>query len=114
VRWVQLLELQPRPRGRPSGNDRQTGAAMSGQTAASTPAPKRRRRRTTRALGLGAILLAVLVVAAPRIVAHTGLHDDAIRASPSVVASSDSAPFGWFAPLSISAILLAVLVVAAP
>jgi hypothetical protein len=61
-----------------------------------------------------AILLAVLVVAAPRIVAQTGLRDDAILASPSGAASSDSASSGWLSPLSISAVLLAVLIVAAP
>jgi hypothetical protein len=50
------------------------------------------------------ILLAVLIVAAPWIVAHTGLRDRAINAivsSPSVTATSDSASFGWFSPLSL-------------
>jgi hypothetical protein len=55
-------------------------------------------------LSIAAILLAVLIVRAPWIVAHTGLRDTAINtilASPSVTASSDSASFGWFSPLSI-------------
>jgi hypothetical protein len=50
------------------------------------------------------LLLVILVVAAPWIVAHTGLRDEAINAivaSPSVTASSDSASFGWFSPLSV-------------
>src|SRR6516225_820092 len=77
---------------------------MSEQTASTTPTPKRRRHRTIRILGLFAILLAVLIVAAPWIVAHTGLRDTAINeivASPTVTASSDSASFGWFSPLSV-------------
>jgi hypothetical protein len=56
-------------------------------------------------------------VAAPGIVAHSGLRDTAINSilvSPSVTASSDSASFGWFSPLFIAAILLVVLIVAAP
>ena len=55
-------------------------------------------------LAVGAILLAVLLAAAPWIVAHSGLRDRAINsilASPSVTASSDSASFGWFSPLSV-------------
>jgi hypothetical protein len=55
-------------------------------------------------LSISVILLAVLIVAAPRIVARTGLRDRAINAivaSPSVTASSDSASFGWFSPLSV-------------
>ena len=55
-------------------------------------------------LCISAILLAVLIVAAPWIVAHTGLRNramNAILASPSVTASSDSASFGWFSPLSV-------------
>jgi hypothetical protein len=50
------------------------------------------------------LLLAIVIVAAPWIVAHTGLRDEAINtivASPSVTASSDSASFGWFWPLSV-------------
>jgi hypothetical protein len=53
---------------------------------------------------ISAILLAVLIVAAPWIVAHTGLRNramNAILASPSVTASSDSASFGWFSTLSV-------------
>jgi hypothetical protein len=67
---------------------------MSEQTAASAPTPKPRWRRTIRILGVIAILLAVLIVAAPWVVAHTGLRDTAINkivASPTVTASSDSA-----------------------
>jgi hypothetical protein len=55
-------------------------------------------------LSISALLLAVLSVAAPRIVAHTGLRDRAINlivASPSVTAFSDRASFGWFSPLSV-------------
>jgi hypothetical protein len=76
---------------------------MSEQSASTTPTSKQRRRRTIRILGLIAILLAVLIVAAPWILLN-----------PSVTASSDSASFRWFVPLCISAILLAVLIVAAP
>jgi hypothetical protein len=77
---------------------------MSEQTAANNPTPKRRRFRIVRTLGIFAILLAVLIVVAPWIVAHTGLRDMAINtilASPSVTASTDSASFGWFSPLSV-------------
>jgi hypothetical protein len=77
---------------------------MSEQSASTTPTPKRRGRRTIWFLGLFAILLVVLILAAPWIVAHTGLRDEAINsimASPSVTASSDSASFGWFSPLSV-------------
>jgi hypothetical protein len=77
---------------------------MSEQTAADKPTPKRRRFRIIRILGISAIVLAVLIVAAPGIVARTGLRDTAINAilaSPSVTASSDSASFGWFSPLSV-------------
>src|SRR6516164_9330231 len=83
---------------------------MSEQTAAKTPKPPRRRwRRIIRILGIFAILLALLIVAAPWIVAHTGLRDEAINAilaSPSVTASSDSASFGWFSPLSVQGLHL--------
>src|SRR6516164_2860977 len=77
---------------------------MSEPTAASTPTPKRRTFRILRILGILAILLVVLIAAAPWIVAHSGLRDRAINsilASPSVTASSDSASFGWFSPLSV-------------
>jgi hypothetical protein len=56
------------------------------------------------ALCISAILLALLIVAAPWIVAHSRLRDSAINsilASPSMRASSDSASFGWFFPLSV-------------
>jgi hypothetical protein len=82
---------------------------MNGQTTPTTPKPKRRWRRTIRVLGLLAILLLVLIVAAPWIVAHTGLRDKAINAilaSPSVTASSDSASFSWFSPLSVHGLRL--------
>jgi hypothetical protein len=55
-------------------------------------------------LFISAILLALLIVAAPRIVAHTRLRDRAINsilASSSVTASSDTASFSWFSPLSV-------------
>jgi hypothetical protein len=82
---------------------------MSKQTPAGTPTPQRRGRRIIRILGLLAILLIVLIVAAPWIVAHTGLRDTAINsilASPSVTASSESASFGWFSPLSVRGLQL--------
>ena len=74
---------------------------MSEQTASTTPTPKRRRHRTIRILGLFAILLAVLIVAAPWIAAHIRLRDTAIHSiltSPGATAASDSASFGWFSP----------------
>src|SRR6516164_5342054 len=77
---------------------------MNVQTASTPPIPKRRWRWTIRILGLVVILLAILIVAAPWVVAHTGLRDKAINeivASPTVTASSDSASFGWFSPLSV-------------
>jgi hypothetical protein len=60
-------------------------------------------------LSISAILLVVLIVAAPWIVAHSGLRDTAINtilASPSVTASSGSASFGWFSPLSVHGLRL--------
>jgi hypothetical protein len=77
---------------------------MSESTAVITPTPKRRRFRILRILGFFLILMLLLIVAAPWIVAHTGLRDEAINeivASPSVTASSDSASFSWFSPLSV-------------
>jgi hypothetical protein len=53
--------------------------------------------------------LAILIVAAPFIIAGTGLRDraiNAILASPSVEASSDRASFGWFSPLSVDGLQL--------
>src|SRR6516164_4664328 len=82
---------------------------MSEPTAASTPTPKRRTFRILRILGILAILLVLLIAAAPWIVAHTGLRDEAINAilaSPSVKASSESASFGWFSPLSVHGLRL--------
>ena len=63
-----------------------------------------------RILGILAILLVVLILVAPLIVANTGLRDraiNAILASPSVTASSESASFGWFSPLSVHGLQLA-------
>src|SRR6516165_9589399 len=80
---------------------------MSEQAPASTPKP--RGLRIMWILGIFAILLVVLILAAPWIVAKTGLRDraiNAILASPSVTASSDSASFGWFSPLSIHGLKL--------
>src|SRR6516164_10412402 len=77
---------------------------MSAQTDSTSATPKRRKRRALRVLGLVVILLALLIAAAPWIVAKTGLRDRAINsilASPSVTASSDGASFGWFSPLSV-------------
>lgn len=77
---------------------------MNTQTAAGSPTPKRRRIRILRILGILTVLLVALVVLAPWIVAQTGLRDrtiNAILASPSVTASSESASFGWFSPLSV-------------
>ena len=82
---------------------------MSKQTPATPPIPQKRRRRIIRILGFVAILLVVLIVTAPWIVAHTGLRDKAINAilaSPSVTASSDSASFGWFSSPSIRGLRL--------
>src|SRR5262245_10733067 len=82
---------------------------MSEQTASTFPAPKRRWRRAIRILGLCAVLVVVLIMAAPWIVAHTRLRDTAINAilaSPSVTAESDSASFGWVSPLSIQGLHL--------
>jgi hypothetical protein len=90
---------------------------MSEQAAVDNPTHMRRRFRSIRILGISALLLVVLLVAAPWIVAHSGVRDTAINtilASPGVAASSDSASFGWLLPLCISALLLAVLLVAAP
>src|SRR6516165_5938696 len=87
-----------------NSNTHVTGEAMSEPTAANIPTPKRRRFRIIRILGISAMLLAVLIVAAPWTVAHTRLRDTAINAilaSPSVTASSDSASFGWFSSLSV-------------
>src|SRR6516225_2095131 len=78
------------------------GNIMSEQAPPSPP--KRRWFRIVRILGIFAILLVALILAAPWIVAKTGLRDRAINgilASPSVTASSESASFGWFSPLSI-------------
>src|SRR6516162_6737936 len=80
---------------------------MSEQAPASTP--KRRGLRIMWILGIFAILVVVLILAAPWIVARTGLRDraiNAILASPSVTASSDSASFGWFSPLSVQGLHL--------
>jgi hypothetical protein len=72
-------------------------------------APKKRKRWFLRILGVVVILSVVLIVAAPWIVANTGLRDraiNAILASPSVSASSDGASFGWFSPLSVQGLQL--------
>src|SRR5262249_42180199 len=90
---------------------------MSEPTAANNPPPKGRRYRKIRILGISTIVLAVLIVATPAIVAHTGLRDTAINAilaSPNVTVTSKNASFDWFSPLYISAIVLAGLIVAAP
>jgi hypothetical protein len=82
---------------------------MSEQAAAKAPTPKRRKRRILRILAIFTILLMVLLVVAPWVVARTGLRDQAINtvlASPSVTASSDSASFGWFSPLSVDGLHL--------
>jgi hypothetical protein len=60
-------------------------------------------------LFISAIFLALLIVAAPRILARTRLRDRAINsilASPSVTASSDCASFGWFSPISVHGLRL--------
>ena len=54
-------------------------------------------------------MLFVVVLVAPLIVAHTSLRDraiNAILASPSLTASSESASFGWFSPLSVHGLQL--------
>jgi hypothetical protein len=76
---------------------------------AEAPSPKPRWSRRIRILGIFAILLVVLIVVAPLIIANTGLRDrviNAILASPSVTASSQSASFGWFSPLAIHGLQL--------
>jgi hypothetical protein len=58
---------------------------------------------------ISAILVALLLLAIPRIVARTGLRDRAIYsilASPCVKASSDSARFGWFSSPSVHGLRL--------
>jgi hypothetical protein len=91
---------------------------MSAQTAGNNPPPKRRTYRSIPILGIAAILLAVLIVAAPWIVtAGLHLHDTEIGLLPTVpgvAASSDGDSFDWLLPLCISAILLAILIGAAP
>jgi hypothetical protein len=99
-----ITKQQAPPNWQTGSIPREAGEAMSEQTAANGPAPRRRRLRVIRILGISAILLALLIAAAPWVVAHTGLRDTAINAilaSPSVTASSDSASFGWFSPLSV-------------
>jgi hypothetical protein len=66
--------------------------------------PTSRTPRIIRLLSIFAILLALLILAVPWIVAHTGLRDpviNAILARPNLTASSERASFGWFSPLSI-------------
>src|SRR5262245_1113547 len=82
---------------------------MSAPAASTSPTSTRRWRRTIRILGLLVVLLVLLILAAPWIVAQTGLRDraiNAILASPSVTAKSDSASFGWFSPLSVQGLHL--------
>ena len=78
--------------------------AANSPTPPNPPTPKRRRRRILRFLGILTLLLVVLVLVTPWIVARTELRDSTINAilkSPSVTASSESASFGWFSPLSV-------------
>jgi hypothetical protein len=80
---------------------------MNEPTAAS--APKKRKHRFLRFLAILAIVSVALILVAPWIVANTGLRDRAINwilASPSVTASTDSASFGWFSPLTIHGLKL--------
>jgi hypothetical protein len=82
---------------------------MGEQIAASAPKPRRRRFRILRLGAIVAVLLVVLIAAAPWIVAHTGLRDEAINtvlASPSVKASTAGASLGWFSPLSVEGLHL--------
>ena len=82
---------------------------MSDQIPAEPPAPKKRRRRIIRILGIVAILTVVLIVTGPWIAAHTGIRDKAINAalaSPSLKASSDDASFGWFSSPTIRGLSL--------
>ncbi len=86
-----------------------TYQVMNAQTAAGSPTPKRRRVRILRILGVLSFLLVAVIAAAPWIIAHTVLRDrtiNAILASPSVTASSESASFGWFSPLSVQGLNL--------
>jgi hypothetical protein len=80
---------------------------MNEPTAAS--APKKRKHRFLRMLAILAIASVALILVAPWIFANTGLRDRAINwilASPSVTASTDSASFGWFSPLTIHGLKL--------
>ena len=81
--------------------------STSSPTPPDPPVSKRGRRRR-RLLGTLA-LLAGLILAAPLVVASTGLRDRAINtilASPSVTASSETASLGWFSPLSVRGLAL--------
>jgi hypothetical protein len=82
---------------------------MSEPTAPQPTPPKKRKFRVRRILAVFAILSVLLILTAPWIMARTGLRDKAINkivASPSVTASSDSASFGWFSPLSVDGLQL--------
>ena len=60
-------------------------------------------------IAVAILLVVLLIVLVPLIVAKTSLRDrviNAILASPSVQASSHSASFGWFSPLSIRGLQL--------
>ena len=104
ARPVAILDAQARY---PLAIARTPGDAMVDDKPASTPKPRWSRR--VRILGIFAILLVALIVVAPLILARTGLRDraiNAILASPSVTASSESASFGWLSPLAIRGLRL--------
>jgi hypothetical protein len=75
---------------------------MSDQPVKDSGRPKRHRLK--RVVWVTVIILVVLVLAGPWIVAHTGLRDlliNKILGSPDLTASTKSASFGWFSPLSV-------------
>ncbi len=61
-------------------------------------------QRLLRLMGVMTLLSVVLVLAAPWIIAQTGLRDrliNAIMGTPNLSASTQRASFGWFSPLAI-------------
>ena len=82
---------------------------MSATTPAAVP-PRRKSRRTLRVLFVGVLLLVTLALAAPAVVARTGLRDRLINRvvqSPNLTPSTAEASFGWTSPLSVRGMELA-------
>ncbi len=68
-----------------------------------------RRRRLLRLLGVAAALLLVLVLAAPWIIAKTGLRDSLVNkviGTPNLTTTTERASFGWFSPLSVEGVTI--------